>query len=244
MTRRQQKPRKTQAVLEEAEIKRVRAAAKADGPLAHALIEWLYTNGARASEPGLARTGDVDLHTGTVMLAHLKGGLAPKPVPMAESLRKAMKAWMSSEEFRLKPVPGYKPDQAVYVFPSANPLPCYPCKGTKRFVTKSRRRGGADKIGPCPHCHATGTRWGMTRHEVDRVVTAVMRKAGIPEDYCFPHILRHSAVTHLLNGRVPPPAIQERVGHKSLATTYGYMHTTKKARAQVTKVFDTEDDDE
>jgi predicted MFS family arabinose efflux permease len=32
------------------------------------------------------------------------------------------------------------------------------------------------------------------------------------------------------------------VGHKSLATTYGYMHTTKKARAQVAKTFDKEDE--
>lgn len=239
MTRRPQKPRKTQAVLEESDLKRIRAAAKDSGLLAHALIEWLYTNGQRASEPGLARVHDVDLHNGTVMLAHLKGGLDPKPMPMADKLRAALKAWLTDPTRTHR----FRNDQhALYVFPSAKPITCYACKGTKRFTTKSRRRGLEAKIMPCPHCHALGTRYGMTRHEVDRVVVAVMQKAGIPEEFHYPHILRHSAVTHMLNGGTEPPAIQERVGHKSLSTTFGYMHTTKKARAQVAKVFDEDDD--
>lgn len=239
MTRSPQKPRKTQAVLDESDLKRIRAAAKEHTLLAHTLIEWMYTNGARASEPGLARMQDVDLHNGTVMLAHLKGGLDPKPVPMAEKLRVALKAWLLSPE-RTQRI--HRDAALQYVFPSAKPITCYPCKGTKRFTIKSRKDGGIDKIVPCPHCHATGTRWGMTRHEVDRVVVAVMQKAGIPEEFHYPHILRHSAITHMLNGGTEPPAIQERVGHKSLSTTFGYMHTTKKARAQVSKVFDEDDE--
>lgn len=240
MTRRPQKPRKTQAVLDEDDLKRIRAAAKEHSLLAHSLIEWLYTNAQRASEPGLARVQDVDLHNGTVMLAHLKGGLEPKPMPMAEKLRAALKKWLVSEDRKVWLV-GNSPASA-YVFPSPSPRACYPCRGTKRLTLKSRRRGVEAKIMPCPHCHATGTRFGMTRHEVDRVVVAVMQKAGIPEEFHYPHILRHSAVTHMLNGEIAAPAIQERVGHKSLATTFGYMHTTKKARAQVTKVFDGDDE--
>ena len=241
MTRRPQKPRKTQAVLDEDDLKRIRAAAKAHTLLSHALIEWLYTNGQRASEPGLARIQDVDLHNGTVMLSHLKGGLEPKPVPMAEKLRAALKKWLVSPE--REDCIGNRTAPHAYVFPSAKPITCYPCLGNKEVSVKSRKRGeGPSRRVPCPHCHATGIRYGMTRHEVDRVVVAVMQKAGIPPEFHYPHILRHSAVTHMLNGEIAAPAIQERVGHKSLATTFGYMHTTKKARAQVTKVFDGDDD--
>jgi integrase len=44
----------------------------------------------------------------------------------------------------------------------------------------------------------------------------------------------------MLDGDIQPTAIQERLGHTSLATTMGYFHTTKKARAAVNRVFDGE----
>lgn len=215
-------------------IEQIRAAADGLSPLAHALVEWLYTNLQRASEPGLAREQDIDLFNGTVVLAHLKGGLAPEPTSLAPECKEALEAWLPKREFK-------DPAQRAYIFPSANPLTCYPCKGTKRFTVKSRKKvgeiAGTSKVIPCPHCHATGTRWGMTRHEVDRLVVAVFKLAGVPERFHFPHILRHSAVTHMLNSGSAPPEIQERVGHKSLATTFGYMHTTEEARAKVNKAF-------
>jgi integrase len=234
MTRRKQKPRLKRAVLGAPAIEQVRTAAENLGPCARALIEWLYTNAQRASEAGLAREHDLDLYNSTVMLAHLKGGLAPEPMPLAPECRDALEAWLPQRVFKHEA-------QRLYVFPSANPLTCYPCAGTKLFTVKSRKKSGeaagTSKVIPCPHCHAMGTRWGMTRHEVDRVVVAVFKAAGVPERFHFPHILRHSAVTHMLNSGSEPPEIQERVGHKSLATTFGYMHTTDEARAKVNKAF-------
>lgn len=236
MTRRKQRHRMKRAVLDVADIKRIRATAKAHSSLAHALIEWLYTNGARASEAGLARLTDVDMHNGTVLLTHLKGGLPPEPQPMAKALVAALRGWLPKREFATHA-------QQDYVFPSANPLPCYPCKGTKWVSAKSRRRGEGAKVVSCPHCHGAGVRLGMTRHEVRHLVVEVFTLAGIPKQFHFPHVLRHSAVTHMLDTGTPPTAIQERVGHKALETTFGYMHTTKEARARVNKAFD-EDDDE
>jgi integrase len=192
--------------------------------MVHALLEWLYTNGARASEPGLARMRDVDLHAGTVQLTHLKGGLAAEPLFMSKRCLAALEAWLA-----VKP-------KGDYVFPSAKPRPCYPCRGEGRILAKRQKKEPV--LVPCPHCHATGVRQGMTRHEVARVIVRVFTLAGIPAELRFPHILRHSAVTRMLNKGTEPTAIQERVGHKSLATTLGYMHTTEAARAKVNEAFD------
>jgi site-specific recombinase XerD len=233
VTRKPQKLRKKRAVLGAPDIRKIRAAAKAHSPLAHALVEFLYTNGSRASEPGCARVTDVDLHNGTVMLTHLKGGLEPEPQPLANACREALRTWLPQRTF-------VEAAQQDYVFPSARPGDCYPCAGKGALMVKKRKRGGASegKITPCPHCHASGTRWGMTRHEVRHLVVEVFTKAGIPSEFHFPHILRHSAVTQMLNSGTPAPAIQERVGHAALATTFGYMHTTDEARAKVNRAFD------
>ena len=234
MTRQKQKPRLKRAVLGEGPIDAIRTAAPQAGALAHAIIEWTYTNMQRASEVGLARERDVDLYNATVQLTHLKGGLAPEPMALVPECKAALEVWLPQRVF-------IRPEQREYLFPSANPMTCYPCKGTKRFTVKSRKKAGetagTEKIIACPHCHAIGVRLGVTRHEVDRVVVQVMKLAGIPERFHFPHVLRHSAVTQMLNSGAQPPEIQERVGHKSLATTFGYMHTTDEARAKVNKAF-------
>jgi site-specific recombinase XerD len=76
---------------------------------------------------------------------------------------------------------------------------------------------------------------------VRHLIVDVFTRAGIPEEFHFPHVLRHSAITQMLNSGTSPPAIQERVGHKALETTFGYMHTTDEARARVNKAFDEEE---
>lgn len=227
-------PRLKRAVLGESAIEQIRTAAQGHSPLAHALIEWLYTNAQRASEPGLARENDLDLYNDTVMLSHLKGGLLSEPMPLSPECKDALVAWLPLRTFP-------RADQKLYVFPSGNPITCHPCGGAKQVVTKSRKKAGesagTSKVVPCPHCHGVGIRLGMTRHEVDRTVVAVFKLTDVPKRFHFPHILRHSAVTQMLNSGSLPPEIQERVGHKSLTTTFGYMHTTEAARAKVNKAF-------
>lgn len=63
----------------------------------------------------------------------------------------------------------------------------------------------------------------MTRVMVFYVIRDHAAKAGIQKKVS-PHTLRHSFATHLLEGGANLRAIQEMLGHKSIATTEIYIH--------------------
>lgn len=215
--------RNEKAVLEVDEVNRALIIAKSKGVFEHALLAWIYEWGARASEPGLQLLKDVDMRMSRARATHLKHGAEREWDALMHECRIALPTWLAVQPQYVK-----TPEQRSFLFPSADPGECYPCQGTGRLTSSSKK---VQRKVDCYHCNKTGKRWGVSRHEVAALSNSVLAEAGVEEERRHPHVWRHSIVTHLLEAGVAPPVVQERVGHRDLATTLGYARSTKKAAA-------------
>lgn len=75
----------------------------------------------------------------------------------------------------------------------------------------------------------------MDRANVYRVVKTAAAKAGITKNV-YPHLLRHSFATHMLEGGANLRAVQILLGHSSLETTEIYTHIH---RPHLTETYET-----
>ena len=67
----------------------------------------------------------------------------------------------------------------------------------------------------------------LTRDRIRQIIKERALAAGIPENV-YPHIMRHSFATHLLENGADLRVIQDMLGHASLDTTQIYTHVDSK----------------
>lgn len=72
----------------------------------------------------------------------------------------------------------------------------------------------------------------LAKRGVQLTITKYAKKIGL-EKRTFPHLLRHTFATHLLDGGADLRVVQELLGHANLATTQVYTHVTQSQARRV-----------
>ncbi|WP_031514757.1 tyrosine-type recombinase/integrase [Streptomyces sp. NRRL F-5123] len=176
-----------------------RVAAEIRDPAARLLADWLVGTGMRWGEASAVQVRDCNL-------------TAPRPYVDVHRAWKKAKAG-SDASFFLGPPKTKKarrrifltPDQAAVVREQVTGMP------PEAFVFRAAQ-GGAWR-----HSNFYHRKW-------QPAVAAAVAK-GLPKRPRI-HDLRHTHVAWLINGRIPLPAIQLRLGHESIQTTvdrYGHL---------------------
>jgi integrase/recombinase XerD len=97
---------------------------------------------------------------------------------------------------------------------------------------EAKRQGGFSK-GKCEKTlplEVFLTQWGgrfKDRQSIEDLLRRHRKTAGLAKSV-YPHLLRHTMATHLLENGAPFPMVSMILGHKSLSTTSVYTHVAVK----------------
>lgn len=125
-----------------------------------------------------------------------------------------------------------KGDKTRYV-----PLGAMAAKALKCYMTKARALLLGEKRGANSQVVFLSNRGGkLTRERIRQIIKERALQAGLSEKV-YPHIMRHSFATHLLENGADLRVIQDMLGHSNLATTQIYTHVEQKRLVSLHRHF-------
>jgi len=207
-------------------------AGRASAPVAArdlAIVVCLGELGLRSEELRRLRLDDltgIRAGSATPWLQVLGKGNRERGVPLPQEVQRALLAWLDE-----------RPPEVAW-----NPL-LFPRLGRQRH--DGAFPDAAQRTTPDGQ-HAAAAALSSTA--LVNIVAPIMRDAGVPNEHCHPHILRHTFATLYLQRRTHDSGaltkLQELLGHASLETTRGYLHHTRdelerSMRAPERSVLDT-----
>jgi site-specific recombinase XerD len=102
------------------------------------------------------------------------------------------------------------------------------CRGIARYL---------DNHVPVKYMFEYKTGEAMTRNAIWWIVKNAARQAGITKDI-YPHTLRHSFATHLLENDVNVVHIKDLLGHKRIETTLVYLQVARPHSGKILNPLD------
>ncbi|BCW83783.1 tyrosine recombinase XerD [Arthrobacter sp. NicSoilE8] len=194
------------------EVTRILEAAGTDtatGLRDRALLEFLYSTGARISEAVGLDVDDVSLDS-TATDSTSTDGVAPDGAVGEPAI---VRLFGKGSKERLVPLGSY----------GARAINAYVVRGRPLLASKGKGT-------PALFLNARGGR--ISRQSAWTILKTAAEKANITKDVS-PHTLRHSFATHLLEGGADVRVVQELLGHASVTTTQVYTLVTADTLREV-----------